>query len=71
VVTLKDIGDGNPGVSVFVRSSQTGTVVEVGTASQVKFAKQLCEQVNGLQGVNQQGLLTIVQELRVDAQAFF
>jgi len=71
VVALKHIGSGNAGVSVFVRPSQAGALVEVGTASQVKFDEQLCERVDGLQGVNQQSLLPIAQELRVDAQTFF
>ena len=71
MVALKHIGSGNAGVSVFVRPSLAGAVVEIGTASQAKFAKQLCERVDGFQGVNQQSLLPIAQELRVDAQAFF
>jgi hypothetical protein len=35
-------------------------VVTVGTASEVKFAEQLCERINGLQNVNHQGFLPIV-----------
>jgi hypothetical protein len=39
VVALEHIGIGNAGVSVFVRPLLAGAVVEVGTASQAKFAK--------------------------------
>jgi hypothetical protein len=41
VVALKHISSGNADVSVFVRPSLAGAVVEVGTASQVKFDEQL------------------------------
>ena len=39
VVALKHIGSYNAGVSIFVRPSLAGAVVEVGTASKAKFAK--------------------------------
>ena len=38
VVARKQIGCGNAGVSVFVRPSLAGAVIEVGTARQAKFA---------------------------------
>ena len=41
VVALEDSGNGNPSVSVFNRSSELGTVIEVGATGQVTFGKEL------------------------------
>jgi hypothetical protein len=70
VIALKNIDDGYPSISVFVGLSQASTVVKIGTAGQIERGEQFCARINGFQGVNQQGFLSITQELRIDAQVF-
>jgi hypothetical protein len=70
MIALEYVGDGNTGVRVFVRTPSPGAVIEVGVRpSQVR--KELLERIGVLQGVNQQCLLPVAQELRGDARPFF
>ena len=39
VIALKDIGDGNTCVRVFVRAAQLQAVIKIGTSSEVEFSK--------------------------------
>ena len=71
VITLKDISNGNPSISVFVRSSKPVGLIKIRTACEIKFFKELLERIGVLQGVNQPYLVPVAQELRGDAQAFF
>ena len=41
VITLKDISNGNPSISVFVRSSQPRAMIKIRTACEIKRFKQL------------------------------
>jgi len=71
VIALEHVGNGNPGICILVRPLEPCTVIEVRAARQVQLSQQFRQRVRVLQGVNQQGLLPIAQELRGDAQAFF
>jgi hypothetical protein len=71
VVALKDVSHGLACVGVLVGHLEPGPLVEVGTAWQIHFAKQIRQRVVLSQGINQLCLLLIRQGLTVDAQFFF
>ena len=71
VVALEYLGDGATYFNVPVCHIQSGAVVEVRTAWQAYLSEKLRQRVRLSQGINQQRLLLIGQELPVDARVFF
>jgi len=71
VIALKNFSDGKPCISVFISFSHTGAMIKVRAARKIKFDEEFRERINWLQGVNQQRLLPVGQELQIDAQIFF
>ena len=71
VVRLKDLGDGLPHLEVLVAHHCAGPMVEVRATCNAQLCEELRQAVMLLEGVNQQCLLPVGQELQIDAQAFF
>jgi hypothetical protein len=46
-------------------------MVEVRAARQIQLSKELWKSIKLLEGINQQCLLPVGQELQIDAQSFF
>jgi hypothetical protein len=46
VITLEDFGDGQTYLSVFVRSLQTGTMIKVRTACEIKLNEEFRQRVS-------------------------
>ena len=46
-------------------------MVEIGASNKAQSGQKIWQRMGLSQGINQQGLLPVHQELQVDAQAFF
>jgi hypothetical protein len=71
VVQFEDVCDGLPQCKVLVCHLHTGSMVKVRTARQTQLHKELWKGIELFEGVNQQCLLPVGQELQIDAQVFF
>ena len=71
VIAFEDVGDRPPHIAIFVSDPQLGPLIKIGTASKAQPGQKGWQRMGLSQGINQQGLLPVRQELQVDTQAFF
>ncbi|MPN27914.1 hypothetical protein SDC9_175348 [bioreactor metagenome] len=71
VIGLEDLGDGLAHPHVLVSDCRAGPMVEVRATRKTQLCKELWQAIVLPEGVNQQCLLPVRQELQIDAQAFF
>ena len=71
MVLLEDVCDGLPHLEVLVASRCTGSMVEVRASCKTQLCKELRQVIVLPEGVNQQCLFPVGQELQIDVQAFF
>ena len=71
MVRLEDLGDGLPYFKVLIAHHCTGSMVEVRAPRKTQLSKKLWQAIVLVEGVNQQCLLPVGQELQIDTQAFF
>ena len=63
MVRFKDVSDGLPHRTVLVVHRRTGTMVEVGATRKTQLCQELWQTIVLPEGVNQQCLLPVGQEL--------
>ena len=71
VIEFEDVGDRPAHASILVRNLQARPMIEVGAAGKAQLGQEIRQRMGLFEGVNQQRLLPVRQELQVDAQAFF
>lgn len=67
MVEFEDVGDAATNCKVLVCQVNTGAMVEVRASREFQLGKEIWQTIDTFEGVNQQCLLPVGQELQINA----